>query len=226
MPRHALTVKEIENAKPRLKPYRLFDGDGLALLVAPTGTKSWQFRYRLNGKGQTASLGRYPDITLSSARGKAIDARTAAANGAHLTVEKKVTKARRIAADAETFAEWREHWVTYRRPLWCASYIKEVEARFTNHLALLDPLPVSRITAAEVAPLIERAERKAPEVARKCEQQVRAVMDYCVRRGKLIQNPLPRPERGAKALPTRHRAAVLDRVEVGAILRSAAATEG
>ena len=42
MARHLLTDAVVRKTKPRAKPYRLFDGEGLALRVAPTGAKSWQ----------------------------------------------------------------------------------------------------------------------------------------------------------------------------------------
>jgi hypothetical protein len=32
-----LTAKEIENAKPGSKPYKLADGGGVCLLISPTG---------------------------------------------------------------------------------------------------------------------------------------------------------------------------------------------
>ena len=34
-----LTIKEIENAKPRAKKYKLADGGGLCLIVKPSGAK-------------------------------------------------------------------------------------------------------------------------------------------------------------------------------------------
>lgn len=34
-----------KNAKPKDKPYRLADGDGLYLLVRNNGSKLWQLRY-------------------------------------------------------------------------------------------------------------------------------------------------------------------------------------
>jgi hypothetical protein len=45
----ALTIKEIENAKPKAKKYKMLDGSGLSLLVLPTGTKLWLWRYQFNG---------------------------------------------------------------------------------------------------------------------------------------------------------------------------------
>src|SRR5882757_4676728 len=44
-----LTIKEIENAKPRAKKYKLADGGGLCLIVKPSGAKLWLWRYRFDG---------------------------------------------------------------------------------------------------------------------------------------------------------------------------------
>lgn len=37
-----LTIKEIQAAKPKTKPYKLSDGDGLYIEVMPTGSKYWR----------------------------------------------------------------------------------------------------------------------------------------------------------------------------------------
>jgi hypothetical protein len=55
-----LTEAAIRNAKPREKPYKLFDERGLFMLVAPTGGRLWRFRYRHGGKEKLLSLGAYP----------------------------------------------------------------------------------------------------------------------------------------------------------------------
>jgi hypothetical protein len=43
----ALTIKELENAKPKAKKYKMLDGGGLSLLILPTGTKLWLWRYEV-----------------------------------------------------------------------------------------------------------------------------------------------------------------------------------
>ena len=54
-----LTEKQISQAKPKDKLYRLSDGTGnsLSLEIAPSGGKRWRFRYRFNGKAKMISLG-------------------------------------------------------------------------------------------------------------------------------------------------------------------------
>jgi len=48
----SLTIFQIENAKPQAKPYKLFDGKGLYIEVAPTGARWWRFKYRIAGKNR------------------------------------------------------------------------------------------------------------------------------------------------------------------------------
>ncbi len=45
-----LTALAVRKAKPRDKPYKLFDERGLFLLVNPTGSKLWRFKYRFGKK--------------------------------------------------------------------------------------------------------------------------------------------------------------------------------
>ena len=55
----ALTVKELENAKPKDKKYKMLDGGGLSLLVLPTGTKLWLWRYQFNAGEKNMTFGEY-----------------------------------------------------------------------------------------------------------------------------------------------------------------------
>jgi len=84
----ALTMKQIENAKPRIcpatdrhgKPNKkagqpvpsfLIDGDGLMLRVSENGAKSWVLRYRQDDKRRDMGLGSFPRYSLADARAKA-----------------------------------------------------------------------------------------------------------------------------------------------------------
>ena len=54
-----LTTKQIENAKPKDKPYKLADAGGLCLLVAPSGARLWRWRYRFAGKEKMMAFGEF-----------------------------------------------------------------------------------------------------------------------------------------------------------------------
>lgn len=53
----ALFATTIANAKPRDRPYKMFDGGGLHLFVKPNGSKLWRLNYSWLGKQKTQSLG-------------------------------------------------------------------------------------------------------------------------------------------------------------------------
>lgn len=224
MPRHFLDAKKVERAKPEAAPYRLADGDGLHLYVAPSGTKSWQFRYRLAGKQQTLTLGKFPTVTLAEARRQAEEARRKAAAGEHLTQAKRLRKAQRSADASATFASVASKWVKResRRNEWTEDYLGEVTASLANHLAELDPLPISAVTAKIAAPNLRKSEEAAPDMAKKVRQRLRSIMDFAVEEGLIVANPIPAPRRRKRTSDRKHLAAVTTRDGVGEILRAAA----
>jgi hypothetical protein len=84
-----LTAKEIENAKPSSKPYKLADGGGLCLLISPTGAKLWRWRYRFDGTEKMMALGEYMLVTLREARERHAAARKVLAAGVDPMAERK-----------------------------------------------------------------------------------------------------------------------------------------
>ena len=64
-----LTDTAIRNAKPKAKPYKVGDSQGLYLLVNPVGSKLWRVKYRLHGIERKLALGAYPNVSLADARG-------------------------------------------------------------------------------------------------------------------------------------------------------------
>ena len=63
-----LTAIAIKNAKPKKKQHRLTDGQGLYVLVKPTGAKCWRYDYRFIKKRKTLTLGVYPEVSIKEAR--------------------------------------------------------------------------------------------------------------------------------------------------------------
>jgi len=58
-----------------LKPFKLTDGGGLFLLVQPSGSKWWRYKYRFAGKRKLLAIGAYPDVSLKDARERHSEAR-------------------------------------------------------------------------------------------------------------------------------------------------------
>lgn len=104
----ALTETALKALKPKDKPYTLADERGLYVEVFPTGGLVWRFRYRLNGKQEKLTLGKYPALTLKNARIKRDEAAQAAAMGTSPAQQKQLAKV--AAADATTVAEFGERF--------------------------------------------------------------------------------------------------------------------
>ncbi len=227
MARHLLTDLDVRKAKPKDdKPYRLFDGDGLALLVSTTGAKSWQLRYKLDGKGQTATLGKLDRLSLAEARAKAETLRKHVAEGEHLTVIKRTAKLKRKERAANTFDSLAADWIKRerRRQAWTSDYVDEVESSVRNHLADLKGIPAGNITAPVLAPILRKVEDRAPMMVEKVRRRLNAVLDYAVEHGVITGNPLPAVRRGRK-VERRHYPAITDLAALGEILRAARAKD-
>ena len=76
-----LNDRQIKNAKPAEKPFKLNDGKGLYLYINTSGGKLWRFDFSYNGKRKTLSIGKYPTISLVEAHQAAENARCLLASG-------------------------------------------------------------------------------------------------------------------------------------------------
>jgi len=54
-----LTDKELKNLKPKAKLYKVTDRDGMHAAVTPTGVISFRYQYRVNGRQEVLTIGRY-----------------------------------------------------------------------------------------------------------------------------------------------------------------------
>jgi integrase len=60
-----LTDYQLKTVSPRDKAFKIADALGLYVTVAPSGTKSFRYDYRLDGKRETLTIGRYLEGTRS-----------------------------------------------------------------------------------------------------------------------------------------------------------------
>lgn len=64
------TDRFLQSIKPPEKEYCIREGHGFTLRVLPSGVKTFQYIYTLNGKRHRMNLGQYPATTLADAREK------------------------------------------------------------------------------------------------------------------------------------------------------------
>lgn len=103
-----LTDTAIRALKPKAKRYCRTDDRGLVLEVFPSGGMLWHYRYRLNGKQERVTLGRYPALSLKLARAERDKRETLVAQGQSPATQKRLAK--QGAAPDTTVAEFGERF--------------------------------------------------------------------------------------------------------------------
>ena len=107
-----LTDAALKHLKPKDKIYKVTDRDGMYVLVKPSGTLTFRLDYRMNGRRETVTFGKYGPAGLSLARARelCIDARRAISEGRSPAIEKQREKRRLL--EAKSFGEFGEKWLT------------------------------------------------------------------------------------------------------------------
>lgn len=186
-----LTVTEITKAKPTEKQYRLTDERGLTLLVRPTGAKLWQLRFRHEGKEKTASLGQFPDVTLSDARSKRDELRKLVAAGSDPVAVKREQKLAKSAASENTFEvvarEWWAHWSPDRTARHAGYVLRRLEA---DVFPAIGARPITVIEAPDLVAMLKTIEaRGAMDIAKRAHETTGQIFRHAIAHGKSSRNP-------------------------------------
>jgi len=87
-----LTVNAIKKAHVREKQYKIYDGDGMFLLIHPNRSKYWRMKYTFDGKSKLASFGVWPSVSLKEARKRRHEAKQKIKMGINPVEEKRKKK--------------------------------------------------------------------------------------------------------------------------------------
>jgi integrase len=178
------TVREIEAIK---KPGTWRDAGckNLYLQVSQTPdrpvTKSWLFRFMLNGKAGNMGLGAYPVVSLEEARDAALDARRQVRKGIDPAEAKRTKKAEAAAALARaiTFREYATNYVDARQGTWRNEKHRQ---QWRNTLAgyvypVMGDLPMPEITTDLVLQVIEPEWLTKNETMRRIRGRIEKILD-------------------------------------------------
>ncbi len=234
MPRELLNDVALRSAKPKEAAYRLSDGDGLYLLVQPTGGKWWRLDYSIHGKRKTLSLGTYPATGLKLARDKAERSRSLVADGQDPSDARKTDKAqrlkeiedeRRVAQGiplADSFEAVAREWFGKMAHTWTANHADKIMRRLER-----DVFPwmgngrIADTKAADVLAVLRRIEeRGALETAHRASQNIGQVFRYAVATGRAERDPTVDLKGALPPAQPTHHAAITDPQGIGALLRA------
>jgi integrase len=224
----ALTDIEIRKAKAGPRLIKLSDGGGLQLWIAPDGAKRWRLAYRFNGGQKLLALGVYPAISLRDAREAQDEAKRILAGGQDPSLAKKLAKAARSVASANTFDIIAAELLN-KKGREAKSERTIGKARWLLSLAspALGARPITEITAPEVLSVLRAVENRGKlESAKRLRETIGQVFRYAVATGRAEFDPTG-ALKGAIASPVvQHRAAIIEPKAFGGLLRATAAYEG
>ena len=207
----AMTAKTVTAAKhpgTTKRPVRLPDANGLYLQVTPAGSRSWLFRYKLNGVERWQGLGPAASVSLADARQAAAAARaTLAAGGDPIQArrdEAAATVKAAAKAAASSFKAAAEAYISANASKWKnAKHRGQWTSTLTSYAyPVIGSLPVARITSDDVLRLLEPLWASKRETASRVRSRIETILDYASIRG-WRDGPNPAIWRGnlARTLP-------------------------
>lgn len=182
-----LTDLAIRNLKPREKAYKVADRDGMYLVISPMGNRTFRFDYRFNGRRETLTIGRYPELSLTQAREALIEARRQIRDG--ISPARAKADGKQGRRDTVTFGGHAALWLEN-------AGLAESTKAMRKSILDRDILPVlgkrllEEIRPSELMALCDRIKaRGAPATAVHTREIVGQVYRYAIGRGLQVENP-------------------------------------
>jgi integrase len=203
-PERALSAAKVRSLR---EPGRYADGNGLYLVVDPSGAKRWMLRTVVKGRRRDIGLGGTQLVSLAEAREQAIELRKTARAGGDPVA------ARRAQAAVPTFAEaaqrvHAEHVKTWKNKKHAAQWINTLKQ---YALPFIGTQRVDQIDTPDVLRVLSPIWLTKPETARRVKQRIGIVVDWAKAAGfRTGENPVAGVSQGLPRQPDRknHHAAL------------------
>ncbi|MDB5706166.1 MAG: integrase [Sphingomonas bacterium] len=218
-----LTDAKVRNAKPRPKPYKLFDTNRLFLLVAPGGGKLWRWNYTFDGKHKTMAFGAYPLVSLADARAKRDDAYTILCEGRDPTVAQKLRIKANIEASRQTFERVAREWHENVKSQWAKRHANDVMRSLERDVfPAIGDLPIAELTPPLILAVLREIEaRGSIETAKRILQRISCAFGFAIAEGKVNTDPSERLAEALKPLRRGRQPAITDLAPLRVMIRAA-----
>ena len=215
----ALTDTALRNLKPKAKPYKRFDSHGLYLLVKPSGTKTWRYKYRLGGKEKTLTIGRYPLLSLKDAREAHTAARKLLADGHDPSLEKQLSKQRRADDRDQTFRVYSLKYREKKMVEWSPATLSKFDSYMVRINGAFGEIPIKSITPKMVVDFLYSIQNEGfYETTKRSRMYMQKIFGFALAEGAIEIIPtygLSDLLKAPKAKPT---SAILSSNELGKLL--------
>ncbi|MFC6631764.1 tyrosine-type recombinase/integrase [Microbulbifer taiwanensis] len=181
-----LKPKQVENLST---PGTYEDGDGLRLVVKANGSRSWVFRYQLNGKRREMGLGSVPAVSLKQARVSAAAQRGLILNGVDPVEERRAQRAAMLRASKEktqpSFSELARAYIEAQRPGWkSAKHAQQWENTLEKFaFPVIGRKQAAEITTEDVLAVLTPIWHSKPETARRVRNRIEIILNAAKAQG-------------------------------------------
>ena len=171
-PEKALSAVQVRQLKTA---GRYADGNGLYLVVDPSGAKRWVLRTVVKSKRRDIGLGGASLVSLSEAREKAASYRKIAREGGNPLAEKRKVELSVPTFSAAAEQVFEEHKGSWRNEKHAAQWITTLR---TYAFPILGNRPVDEIEAPDILRVLGPIWLTKPETARRVRQRIGTVLDW------------------------------------------------
>lgn len=215
-----LTVKQIDNAKPIAKPYRLYDGRGLSLLIKSTA-KIWHFNYQkpISKKRTIVSFGAYPIVSLADARAKRDEylALLAQDIDPQAQVKQQLTECK--AELDNTFYKVSQDWLSEQS--YKSNTLDGVNRYLRYAYEFIKDKPVSDLTAFDILDICQAIhDTHGSLMASGVKTKIAQVLDFALSRRMVTSNVARGLKNTHKKHKKGHNPAIIDPKELGEFLNA------
>lgn len=237
-----LTDTACRTAKPKDKPYKLTDGNGLYLEVKPSGVKAWRYRFELSdGKTKKESVfaigdyviapkGETPEqaegrrkgrrFTLSEAREERVKARSLVVQGINPAHNRQQERVKRDYEKTITFEAVAKEWLALKD--W-EEITKSRRLKMLERIVFprIGDLPIKAITPAHILEVLKgAAQDNGLSVAAEAKRTMSGVFELAISTLRASNDPVHPVRKAVPANKTQHKRP-LSTDEIGQLLRDA-----
>jgi integrase len=228
-----LTDAAIRAAKPRERPWKLADGEGLYLSITPSGSRLWRFKYRYAGVEKLLSFGGYTPgraghVPLAEARERLADAKKMLRDGIDPSAARKAERMRRADRESGSFEAVALEWHAKKSSTWSEGYARKELRQLQNYvLPFVGAKAFRDLTSRDLLEALQPIEQKGrAETAHRVRRSLGWICRYAVATHR-ADTDVSAALRGALA-PVRRKsfASITEPKRVGELLRAIRAYEG
>lgn len=165
----ALAVNKLKRAG------RYADGNGLYLVIDPSGARRWMQRLMIGGKRRDIGLGSVRIVSLDEARENALRNKRIARLGGDPLAQKRQQQGQAISFRDVAFKVHEQHESAWKNEKHKAQWLSSLE----NHaFPKIGYKPVGEITSADVLTVLGPIWNEKPETAKRVLQRIRAIIKW------------------------------------------------